>query len=263
MLRLKWILAGLTGLALCAGLSAIVLPWSRFYENELCPWLPPNRSLQAWKADAALRTPLAMCEYMLGSNPDLQRKKLIALTFDDGPYPLYTPLLLEVLEHYHVRATFFVVGCHVNEYPELTRQIARSGHELANHTYTHRREGELGPGELEEELNKTRDVVKKASGQTINLFRPAGGNMTPRGLATVQNLGYTMVNATVNAGDWWVQDPDQLLRDSLRGRSREGVVLMHSGRLGIIRTLPGYINSLRAKGFRFVTVSELAAACNQ
>ena len=162
-----------------------------------------------------------------------------------------------------MRATFFVVGCHVNEYPELTRQIARAGHELANHTYSHRREREMGPGELEQELNKTREAVARASGQQIHLFRPAGGGMTPQGLATIQGLGYTMVNATVNAGDWWVQDPDMLLRGSLRGRSREGVVLMHSGRLGIIKTLPGYINSLRAKGFRFVTVSELAAACPQ
>ena len=95
------------------------------------------------------------------------------------------------------------------------------------------------------------------TGEKPRCFRPAGGFLTEEGILTVQNLGYSSCNATVNPGDWWQRDPDMLIRSSYRGRSREGVTLMHSGALGIVRALPGYINALKAKGFDFVTMSEL------
>ncbi len=101
-------------------------------------------------------------------------------------------------------------------------------------------------------------AILDVTGQRPRCFRPAGGFLTDEGVQTVQNLGYTSCNATVNPGDWWQRDPDMLIRSSYRGRSREGVTLMHSGALGIVRALPGYINALKAKGFEFVTLSELA-----
>ena len=233
-------------------------PWYHLYTREKCPWLAPEQTPWQYHLAACMATPRAFLDFLRFGDADFSRRKLIALTFDDGPYPLYTPLLLDVLRRYHVHATFFVVGNTVNEYPHLLRQIRDDGHEIANHTFTHRRERDLTPEEFRQEILKTEEAIEVATGDRPHLFRPAGGSVSPVGQTVVQDLGYGLCNATINPGDWWQRDPDTLIRNSYRGRTREGMTLMHSGTLGIIKAMPGYINSLKAKGFEFVTVSELA-----
>jgi peptidoglycan-N-acetylglucosamine deacetylase len=231
--------------------------WKQFYRRELDPWLEPNRTLWSWRWDGMMRAPTALYDEWVHGDSDQRRRKLIALTFDDGPYPLYTPLLLDILKRYGVKATFFLVGIHVREYPALARQIVLDGHEIANHTHRHRRERDLTQAELTEEILSCERALEEVTGKRPRLFRPAGGFLSDSGVRNVQQLGYTMCNATINPGDWWQRDPDLLIRFCYRGRSREGVTLMHSGALGIVKAMPGYINALRAKGFEFVTVSEL------
>lgn len=231
----------------------------RAYRDSLPVWDRPDRSAWRTRAEAALAAPT----HLMGSRdygPYSSRRPLIALTFDDGPYPLHTSVLLATLKEHQVKATFFLVGRRVHEFPELAKRIADDGHELANHTYSHRREGELGRGELEQELLKTEEAMVTACGVRTHLFRPAGGSMSPEGIARVKGLGYTLVDYTVNPGDWWIRSSDDLLKGSFRGRSREGVVLLHTGNLPLVRALPVYIETMRAKGFRFVTVSELIGA---
>jgi peptidoglycan-N-acetylglucosamine deacetylase len=234
------------------------LALKEFYRRELDPWLRPDQTLWSWRWDGVMRCPTALYDQWLRLDSDARRRKLIALTFDDGPYPLYTPLLLDILKRYKVKATFFLVGIHVREYPALARQIVADGHEIANHTHRHRREKDMTQAQLTEEILGCENALVQVTGQRPRLFRPAGGFLTESGIHTVQNLGYTMCNATVNPGDWWQRDPELLIRFCYRGRSREGVTLMHSGALGIVKAMPGYINALKAKGFEFVTVSELA-----
>lgn len=231
------------------------------YQNCLEPWFRPDESPRDRQLRAAVEAPFAWFNDRFGEQPDSWRQPLVALTFDDGPYPLYTAVLLEVLRKHQVKATFFLVGRSVEQQPELTRQIAAEGHELANHTFSHRRETQLRPGELESEILDTEDAIASHSGVRPHLFRPAGGKLSAHGMATVRHLGYTFVDFTVNPGDWWVRDPQDLFQGSFRGRSREGVVLLHTGSMGLVRTLPTYIEQMRQRGFRFVTVSELVAAC--
>jgi peptidoglycan/xylan/chitin deacetylase (PgdA/CDA1 family) len=231
----------------------------RAYQSNLPVWDRPDRSIWMDRLEAAAAAP---AHAILGGDygPDSYRRPLIALTFDDGPYPLYTTVLLATLKEHQVKATFFLIGHRMQEFPALTRLIAEDGHEIANHTFDHRREGELGPGELEKELLDTEEVTARVCGVRPHLFRPAGGNMSPEGIATVKGLGYTLVDYTVNPGDWWVRSSEDLLKGTFRGRSREGVVLLHTGNLPLVRALPVYIETMRAKGFRFVTVSELVEA---
>lgn len=232
---------------------------SRAYHDNLPVWDRPDRPVWRTQVDAALAAPtqaLRSGDY----GPESTRRPLIALTFDDGPYPLHTSVLLATLKEHQVRATFFLVGRRVQEFPELAKKIADDGHELANHTYSHRREGELGPSELEQELLKTEDAMVAACGVRTHLFRPAGGSLSPEGTLRVKELGYTLVDYTVNPGDWWIRSSHDLLKGSFRGRSREGVVLLHTGNLPLVRALPVYIETMRAKGFRFVTVTELVSA---
>lgn len=260
--RRRWLLAAVS-LLMLVGAVLLAISFRYFYRRELLPWLPPNTSLWSWRLDGLERAPQALFDFWRYGESGHRRKKLIALTFDDGPYPLYTPLLLDILKHYKVKATFFVVGIHVREFPALSRQIVADGHEIANHTNRHRRERDLSQEELRDEVLGCEQAILDVTGQRPHCFRPAGGNLSDDGIQTIQNLGYTSCNATVNPGDWWQRDPDKLIEWSFHGRSREGVTLMHSGALGIVRALPGYINSLRAKGFEFVTVSELAREIGQ
>ena len=249
---------GALGLALFFGLGGH-RALTRAYHDSLPVWDRPDRSPWRSRLEAAALAPsqlLTPPDY----GPQSHRRPLIALTFDDGPYPLHTSVLLATLKEHQVKATFFLVGRRVQEFPALTQRIAHDGHELANHTFSHRREGELGPGELEEELLKTEEAMVTASGVRTHLFRPAGGSMSADGIARVKGLGYTLVDYTVNPGDWWIRSSEDLLKGSFRGRSREGVVLLHTGNLPLVRALPVYIETMRAKGFRFVTVSELVDA---
>ncbi len=252
----RWLMSIVSLLVLVSAL-VLAVSFRYFYKRELLPWLPPNQSLWSWRADGLERAPQALFDFLQYKDSDRSRKKLIAMTFDDGPYPLYTPLLLDILKHYKVKATFFVVGIHVREFPALARKIVAEGHEIANHTNRHRRERDLSQEELRGEILGCEQAIFDVTGERPRCFRPAGGFLTEEGILTVQNLGYSSCNATVNPGDWWQRDPDMLIRSSYRGRSREGVTLMHSGALGIVRALPGYINALKAKGFDFVTMSEL------
>lgn len=233
-------------------------PWKHLYERVKCPWLPPDQGLVSYHASNALATPWALLDYLKYGDVDFSKNKTISLTFDDGPYPLYTPLLLDVLARYKVKATFFLVGNSVRDYPHLVRMIKEGGHEIANHTYTHRRQRDISIAEFREELLKTEDAIAEVTGERPRLFRPAGGSVDEQARVVVQELGYTLCNATVNPGDWWQRDPDKLIHSSYRGRSREGVTLMHSGQMGIIKAMPGYLNALKAKGFEFSTMTALS-----
>lgn len=255
LLKAFFLVFGLLSLAL-VGLFALSL--KQYYKRELVPWLEPEQSLWSWRWQGIKNAPLAFYDQWALGEPDHRRKKRIALTFDDGPYPLYTPLLVDILNRYQVKATFFVVGIHVREYPSLARQIVRDGHEIANHTHTHRRQRDISLEDFREDVLACEFAIEDLTGHRPRLFRPAGGFVNDEGLQVVRDLGYTVCNATINPGDWWQRDPDLLIRFSYRGRSREGVTLMHTGALGIVKAMPGYINALKAKGFEFVTVSELA-----
>ncbi len=263
-MKSRWrIFLALSFLTLLGGGAFLALSLRHYFRRELTPWLRPQQTLWQWRLEGARRSPAAFLSHWKEGKVDGQRAKKIALTFDDGPYPLYTPLLLDILKEYRVKATFFVVGIHVREYPALARQIVADGHEIANHTNRHRRERDLSQEELREEILGCENAIVDVTGLRPRCFRPAGGFLSDAGIATVQDLGYTLCNATVNPGDWWQRDPDLLIRFSYRGRSREGVTLMHSGALGIVRAMPGYINALRAKGFEFVSLSELAKSVGQ
>jgi peptidoglycan/xylan/chitin deacetylase (PgdA/CDA1 family) len=258
--RRRWMLGA--GLSLLGAAMFLSLgghrALERGYRSNLPVWDRPDRTVWRTRVQAAAAAPVYLWSDDYG--PDSHRRPLIALTFDDGPYPLHTSVLLATLKEHQVKATFFLVGRRVHEFPELARRITDDGHELANHTFSHRREGELEPGELEQELLKAEQAMAEVTGVRPHLFRPAGGSLSPEGIAQVKGLGYTLVDYTVNPGDWWIRSSEDLLKGSFRGRSREGVVLLHTGNLPLVRALPVYIETMRAKGFRFVTVSELVEA---
>lgn len=197
-------------------------------------------------------------------NPDLP---YVALTFDDGPDPRYTPEVLRILREAEVPATFFLVGAHAARHPELTRRIREEGHEVASHTYSHRNLLLMAPGLVEQEVVKTEDVLKRVTGERPRLFRPPRGLYNRSLQKVLAERRYTTVLWSVSSRDWIEPSPRLIARNVL-GPVRGGdIVLFHDSgailtseggdRRHMLQALPYIIRQLKAEGFRFVTVSQL------
>ena len=181
----------------------------------------------------------------------------IALTFDDGPHPVLTEKLMAVLKQEGVPATFFVVGKMAVRYPDIVRDMAREGHEVANHTFTHPNLSHVNAGTLLNELGQTRQVIRRLTGRDTVFFRPPGGDYTQSMLKATQKAGYRMVLWTVLTKD--VNGASLVaMRHRIMTQSSDGaIVLMHSGVPKTVEMLPGIIEDLRSEGYHFVTVSQL------
>lgn len=190
-----------------------------------------------------------------------KRPKLIALTFDDGPYPVFTPLLLEQLSRLHVHATFFLIGRDAQQWPELARRIEAGGNEIADHTYTHPNLDEESPDQVRTEILEGRDVLYGLvhDPSVLSYFRPPHGRYTVQTIEVAQELGYHTILWTDDAGDWRTVTPAMLEEHVQRYATAPEIVLLHSGRLATIQMLPQMVARFEAAGYRFVTVRQMLA----
>lgn len=193
------------------------------------------------------------------SAPGLKR---VALTFDDGPDGRVTPVILDILRQKQVPATFYLVGTHAQRYPEVVRRIAREGHEIGNHSWSHRDMRKLGTRETLQEIQRLNQWIEHVIGYRPATIRPPYGVVTKDLLQTARQLGQPLVGWTVDPRDWAGTAPremDRIVRTQLRPG---GIVLLHSfgGRRHLentVRFLPHLIDELRTQGYSFVRVSEL------
>ncbi|MBV8530000.1 MAG: polysaccharide deacetylase family protein [Candidatus Eremiobacteraeota bacterium] len=187
------------------------------------------------------------------------RPRLIALTFDDGPYPVYTPMLLDVLHDLKVPATFFLIGQDAEQWPELTRRIEAEGNEIADHTYSHPNLDQESPGQVREEILEGRDVLWELSHDPAvrEYMRPPHGRYTEDTLQIAQSLGYSVVLWTDDSGDWRSLTVPQLQRHLVTHATAPEIVLLHSGKLATIEALPYVVERFKRAGYRFVTVGAL------
>ncbi len=181
----------------------------------------------------------------------------VALTIDDGPHPLVTPLMLEILAREGVKATFFVVGQKVEQYPELARMIVRAGHELGNHAYSNRRLSQLPADEAWAEIVACQRVVERLSGRRMEFYRPPGGRCSPHGLRAVASRGYTVALWSRNTGDWRKPPAETIVRNATAGLKAGDIILMHQGDMCSVEALPGIIRAVRALGLEPVPLAEL------
>ncbi|WP_018348934.1 glycosyltransferase [Longispora albida] len=186
-----------------------------------------------------------------------------ALTFDDGPDPVWTPRILDQLRKLNVKATFFVVGARVAEHPELARRIVDEGHELGLHSYTHADLGAVPAWRARAELELTRDAVASATGRDVTLFRPPYSS-TPAGadarlIGTAGRAGYRTVLADLDTRDWSLPGPDAIVTAAAQPGDAGAIILMHAGggdRAQTVTALRTLVPALSGRGRRLVTVSE-------
>lgn len=203
------------------------------------------------------------------------RPGLLALTFDDGPDPRWTPAILDILKREQVPATFFIIGKNGQANPELVRRIVNEGHELGNHTFTHPNLGELPLRLTELELNATQRLIESETGRSSVLFRPpyfgdaeADKPQEVEPAILAQQLGYVMVGLRIDPNDWQLPvTADQIIDRTIKRaedsnpETRGEVILLHDSggdRSATVEALPRLIHELKARGFRFVSVSDLA-----
>lgn len=184
----------------------------------------------------------------------------IAMTFDDGPSEKLTPELLDLLARHHLRATFFVIGKNVVEHPEILQRAAREGHEIANHSWSHPAFGKMSDEKVRAELQKTDDAIRAAIGKRPTLMRPPYGSITARQKKWIhEEFGYQTILWDVDPLDWKRPGPAVVTSRILKGTREGSIVLAHDIHPGTIKAMPETFDQLEARGFKFVTVSELIA----
>jgi len=195
---------------------------------------------------------------LMRGNPNA---KSVALTFDDGPHPQFTPQILAILKKYNVKATFFVVGKMAKQYPNLIKQEAAAGHVVGNHTYDHVNLTKIPLGDISIQWQKGNDVIKRILGQPPCFCRPPGGDYDRAVITAASANGLTTVLWTDDPGDY-AKPGDRVIEERvLRRIDNGGIVLIHDGIQQTIDVLPQIIEHLQKRGFKFQTVAEMTQEC--
>lgn len=184
----------------------------------------------------------------------------IAMTFDDGPHPQNTPRLLDILRARNIKATFYVIGRSVDLYPQVVRRTVAEGHEIGNHTHTHRLLSKLGDSEVRNELTRCRDAVSRAAGYQMRTMRPPYGGLLQRQREFIHaEFGYPTILWSVDPLDWKRPGPSVVTSRILSATKPGGIVLAHDLHAPTVDAMPATLDGLLRRGFMFVTVSQLLA----
>ncbi len=187
-------------------------------------------------------------------------KKVVALTFDDGPHPRYTKEILKVLKENNVPATFFMLGEQVAKFPESFKAVLKDKHEIGNHSWSHPILPFKGPQYIKREIRNTDKAIKKAGYKKPTLFR------APKGMQSIfldrilKKLSKTQILWDVHTWDWTAIGPKQIIKLVMQQTKPGSIILLHDGIPGRAKTIEAIkeiIPTLKKQGYTFVTVSEL------
>ena len=183
-------------------------------------------------------------------------KKLIALTFDDGPHGTLTPRLLDALDAGGIKVTFFLTGANVAAYPSIAKRAADEGHQLANHSYSHKSLTSFTNEGIQNDINYASYIIENATGVRPTVLRPPFGSNNARVRSAV---GMPLIMWSIDPQDWSGKSSDTIY-SHITSRARDGdIILMHDIVQASIIAVPRIIEKLKQDGFVFVTIDELIA----
>lgn len=219
----------------------------------------------AWQAEPKLisfTTPEAYQGSLVYEGKPKEGENLVALTFDDGPYPDTTPQVLDILNHYQIKATFFWVGAVLVNHPEVAKRVVAEGHAVGNHSWNHKYGG-MDADEVAREVDRTTQLIFETTGAQTTLFRPPGGYLNNGLVDHASAYKYSIIMWSTTSAD---TDPNatapMLVNNVVNGVHSGSIVLMHDGggdRSTTVQALPTIIEGLKQQGYQFVTVPELLA----
>lgn len=256
------------------GLLTVVVLIGLIVEYRKVRMVPRRMGMGLAVAGIILGTVLTLCAVLPENNvfgrvffESQTTNKVVALTFDDGPYSPYTEQVLDILKEYQVPATFFVVGQNVDKNPQLVARIAREGHQLGNHTYHHVDLLKGDPKIIAEEIDRTNKAIMAAAGSMPHVVRPPHGFRDPVVMEMMKERGLKVVEWSVMSRDW-TNPGVEVIVDRTVGKVKNGsIILLHDGdgiaskasRMESVEATRRIIQTLSAQGYKFVTVDEILA----
>lgn len=196
-------------------------------------------------------------ENILVFNDNIKR---VALTFDDGPHPVVTTQILNHLDNYNAKATFFMLGNRIQHYPEVAKDVLTRGHEVGNHTWSHPLLTRLSMETIMQEFNSTEQMIVDTLGINSSIFRPPYGVSNDSIDSTIPRPS---VNWTIDTLDWKHRNANQSISVIKKSMHNNAIILMHDIHQSTADGLPAVLEFLQAEGYQFVTVSELLSYQNQ
>ena len=198
--------------------------------------------------------------YALNTLPG--HENVASITFDDGPNPVATPRILDVLKEKDVKATFFILGRHADRWPELVKRVADEGHQIGNHGYYHRKLHRRTPGYVRDDLTKGTESIERACGVRPRVFRAPHGFRSPWVTPIAHSLGQRTIGWSLGVWDSARPGADEIVKRALDGMHPGSILLLHDGdgydedgdRTQTAEALPRILDGLRSRGLRFVTL---------
>lgn len=185
-------------------------------------------------------------------------EKVVAMTFDDGPHPTLTPKLLDILKARNIKCTFFVIGRSAKTYPNIIRRMIAEGHEVANHTWTHASLTSRSDAQIRTELQQSEDALVAAANYRPHLIRPPYGAINTRIKQLMfSEFGYSTIMWSVDPQDWRRPGVSVVTSRLVNGAHPGAIMLAHDIHPPTIEAMPAMFDQLLAKGYQFVTVSQL------
>ncbi|WP_291864464.1 polysaccharide deacetylase family protein [Maribacter sp.] len=190
-------------------------------------------------------------------NTNIEENK-VAITFDDGPHPEFTPKALDLLKKYNAKATFFCIGKEMEAYTSIVSKIIDGGHTIGNHTYSHTRNfGFLSTGKVKQELQRTNAIAKKYFNIGLRLYRPAFGVTNPRIKRVLQDIDLVPVGWSIRSLDTTKRSKKRILNRTIKNLKKGDVILLHDTSAKSIAVLEQLLLFLQQEKLQSVTVNEL------
>jgi peptidoglycan-N-acetylglucosamine deacetylase len=188
-------------------------------------------------------------------------KKVVAITFDDGPNPVYTPQVLEIFSKAKGKATFFMIGEQMRNHPEVVKLVTDQGHEIGNHTFTHPKLSQLSIHDCLNEIEETEKLIEKMAGRKPVIFRPPYFDYNQDTVSLLQKKRYPMIGAlNLEAQDWEQPGVEHIVQKSREAVKDGSILIFHDGygdRSQTIEAVQLLVSELTLQGYQLVTVSEL------
>ena len=190
----------------------------------------------------------------VSSPEDYSDRKMVALTFDDGPHPVYTERLLDGLKKRNVKATFFLIGKSADKYPELVKRMAEEGHLIGNHTMDHVRLNHKTYEEAIEQIRQSNQIISQITGQTPQYIRPPFGEWSKE---LQEEVDMTAVLWDVDPVDWKVKNTEIVVKRILKNARDGDIILLHDVYGTSVDAALEIVDQMQAEGYEFVTVDEI------
>lgn len=188
-----------------------------------------------------------------GENMETEKKK-VALTFDDGPHPVYTPEMLDLLKEKNVKATFFLLGEQVEQYPDIVKRMSEEGHLIGNHSYKHEQLSKLSSVQACSQVNRTNELIYSITGKYPEYLRPPFGDWKDD-LDCEVNMVEVLWD--VDTLDWSSQNKDKVVNKVMKNVEEGDIILMHDSYESTVEATAEIIDRLQKDGYEFVTIDEL------